>query len=64
MRHSMTIQIPLDSRWGSDHDLTTRRELEDALALALDGIGDVDGGDIGSGTMNVLASRKITCSGR
>ena len=50
----MVIQLPMSI---STDDLSVRHQLEDLLdqALRVADVGMVDGGDIGSGTMNVFA---------
>ena len=50
----MVIQLPMSI---STDDLSVRHQLEDLLdqALRAADVGMVDGGDIGSGTMNVFA---------
>jgi len=54
MNAQMIIQLPMGI---SEDDLGVRHRLEDAVnqVLSKHGIGEVDGGDIGSGTMNVFA---------
>jgi hypothetical protein len=50
----MVVQVPMGI---STDDLSLRHRLEELLeqALSVDEVGMVDGGDIGSGTMNVFA---------
>jgi hypothetical protein len=54
--NDLVIQYRLDS-WGTPDDLETRHALEDILdaCLGWTGNGHCDGGDIGSGTINVYA---------
>ncbi|HJZ55951.1 MAG TPA: hypothetical protein VKE74_13360, partial [Gemmataceae bacterium] len=51
--HSVTVQF-LVQGWGTDEDFARRLRLEQLLGDALEaaGIGECDGGDSGSGTMN------------
>src|SRR5574342_815991 len=53
----MIIQLPMGLGPDDLGDLGVRHRLEEELERAFDegGIGDVEGGDIGSGTMNVFA---------
>ncbi|MBV9850881.1 MAG: hypothetical protein JO250_14510 [Armatimonadetes bacterium] len=52
--HSLVVQFRTEG-WGSVDDLDRRHRLEDVLdaRLRADGNGECDGGDIGSGTVNI-----------
>jgi len=54
--HEIIVQYRLDS-WGSTQDLELRHRVEDLLdeCLGWTGNGHCDGGDIGSGTINIFA---------
>ena len=55
LEQSFTIQVRLDG-WGNESDLDLRYDLEEAMEdhLRRHGLGILDGGDIGSGTLNVF----------
>lgn len=52
----MILQIDATDGWGSEDDLDFRNEIWDQLALRLfwTGNGHVEGGDVGSGTLNLF----------
>jgi hypothetical protein len=52
--HSLVLQYRIDG-WGSTEDLERRNHLEDLInpRLQEDNNGECDGGDIGSGTINL-----------
>lgn len=52
--HLLIIQIPIHGDWGSDGDVEVRYSLERDLQRRLGTLGVVDGGDIGSGNMNLF----------
>ena len=54
MTHHMTVQIPITGKWGTDEELDLRHRLEEEFQDELGELGSVDGGDIGSGNMNVF----------
>lgn len=58
---SLIVQFRTDG-WGSEDDLTKRYHLEDLLdaRLQADNNGICDGGDIGSGTINIFLNRLLT----
>jgi hypothetical protein len=53
--HTLVIQYRLDN-WGNESDLERRYRVEDLMneCLGWTGLGHCDGGDIGSGTINIF----------
>ncbi len=54
MRHELVVQLPITGPWGTDAELQLRHRLEEELQEALGELGVVDGGDIGSGNVNIF----------
>ena len=54
MIHNMILQLPITDRWGTDAEMNLRHQLEEEFQAELGELGDVSGGDIGSGNMNVF----------
>lgn len=54
MVHSMIVQLPITGRWGTDEEMNLRHQLEAVFQSELGALGDVSGGDIGSGNMNIF----------
>ncbi len=50
------IQLPVTGFWGDDSEMDLRYEIEESLqeVFSTEDCGEVDGGDIGSGTMNIF----------
>jgi hypothetical protein len=57
MIHDMIVQLPITGHWGTDEEMDLRHQLEEEFQQELGGLGSVDGGDIGSGNMNVFIYR-------
>ena len=57
MVHDMIVQLPITGRWGTDAEMGLRQRLEEEFRTALGELGDVTGGDIGSGNMNIFINQ-------
>ena len=54
MRHDMIVQLRTPATWPARDELELRYKVEEDLEEALGSHGDVDGGDSGSGSMNIF----------
>src|SRR4051794_36461795 len=53
---SMTVQLPLTGKWGTEDEKQAYDRVEDAIAAGFEAndFGDFDGNDFGSGTVNLF----------